>query len=97
PMKSLSELRTHIDELKSAMDTQKRGLRDLENKRSQAQSELNSRLADPMAHLPVEIASDIFLRCVPTTPRPGPITAPMVFLDICQLWCNIALSTPFLW
>ncbi|KAJ7833612.1 hypothetical protein B0H14DRAFT_3710458 [Mycena olivaceomarginata] len=95
-MKSSSELRTHIDELKSAIDTQKRVLRDLENKRSQAQSELNSRL-DPMAHLPVEIASDIFLHCVPTTPRPGSLTAPMVFSNICQPWRSIALSTPFLW
>ncbi|KAJ7844510.1 hypothetical protein B0H14DRAFT_3868301 [Mycena olivaceomarginata] len=50
-----------------------------------------------MARLPVEITSDIFLHCVPTTPRPVSLTAPMVFLNICQLWRNIALSTPFLW
>ncbi|KAF8215341.1 hypothetical protein K438DRAFT_1705741 [Mycena galopus ATCC 62051] len=95
-MKSVPELRAQIDKLISAIETQKRVLRDLETQRSKAQSELNSRL-DPMTRLPVEITSDIFLRCVSTTPRPDSSTAPMIFLNICQLWRNVALSTPYLW
>ncbi|KAJ7245363.1 hypothetical protein B0H12DRAFT_1127628 [Mycena haematopus] len=95
-MESIQDLRTQIDELTSAIDTHKRVLRDLENQRSKVQSDLNSRV-DPMARLPFEITSDIFLYCVSTTPRPDSSTAPMIFLNICQLWRTIALSTPFLW
>ncbi|KAJ7858778.1 hypothetical protein B0H13DRAFT_2075697 [Mycena leptocephala] len=95
-MKSVPELRTHIDELSSAIDAQRRILRDLENKRSKAQSELNS-ILDPMAKLPVEVSSDIFLLCISDTPRPDPCCAPMLFLNICHLWSDIALATPTLW
>ncbi|KAJ7858978.1 hypothetical protein B0H13DRAFT_2075542 [Mycena leptocephala] len=95
-MKSVPELRTHIDELSSAIDAQMRILRDLENKRSKAQSELNS-ILDPMAKLPVEVSSDIFLLCISDTPRPDPYCAPMLFLNICHLWSDIALATPTLW
>ncbi|KAJ6453172.1 hypothetical protein C8R45DRAFT_1039765 [Mycena sanguinolenta] len=95
-MQSIAELRMRIDELASAIESQKRVLRDLENQRSKVQSELNSRV-DPMARIPFEIASDIFLRCVSTVPRPDYRTAPMIFLNICRLWRTIALSTSFLW
>ncbi|KAF7348066.1 hypothetical protein MSAN_01759000 [Mycena sanguinolenta] len=95
-MKSIPELRTRIGELTSAIESQKRALRDLENQRSKVQSELNSRV-DPMARIPFEIVSDIFLHCVSNIPRPDSRTAPLVLLNICRLWRTIAVSTPFLW
>ncbi|KAJ7464718.1 hypothetical protein B0H11DRAFT_2050925 [Mycena galericulata] len=69
---------------------------DLENQRSAVQSDLNC-ILDPMAHLPVEISSDIFIRCLPSPPSFNPLQAPTIFLSVCRLWSNIALSTPSLW
>ncbi|KAJ7490684.1 hypothetical protein FB451DRAFT_1023389, partial [Mycena latifolia] len=56
-------------------------------------------ILDPVARLPVplEISSVIFMRCLPETPEPDSTTAPMIFLNVCQLWSHIALSTPSLW
>ncbi|KAJ7792952.1 hypothetical protein B0H14DRAFT_2533808 [Mycena olivaceomarginata] len=51
----------------------------------------------PMARLPLEISSDIFMRCLPHSPRPNWHEAPLIFLNICHLWSFIALSTPSLW
>ncbi|KAJ7133436.1 hypothetical protein C8R44DRAFT_698063 [Mycena epipterygia] len=97
-MTSITELRAHISELSFAIDKQKHILIDLEKHKSAAQRDLNA-ILDPMARLPLEIASDIFMWCLPTTenPRPDPHTVPMVFLSVCQLWNHIALSTPSLW
>ncbi|KAJ7506869.1 hypothetical protein B0H11DRAFT_245531 [Mycena galericulata] len=49
--------------------------------------------------LPLEISSDIMLRCLPTPTMadPHPRDAPMIFLNICRAWSNIALATPPLW
>ncbi|KAJ7133519.1 hypothetical protein C8R44DRAFT_977643 [Mycena epipterygia] len=94
-MASATQLRTHIADLSSAIDRQKQVLRDLEQKRSDARRDLNS-LLDPMARLPLEISSDIFMHCL-TTSEPDPNAAPMVFLSVCHLWSHIALSTPSLW
>ncbi|KAK7000399.1 hypothetical protein R3P38DRAFT_3219299 [Favolaschia claudopus] len=66
---------------------------------------------DPMARLPLEIQSLIFLHVPISTPffvryrhptrgwmpRPTPDARPMVFLGVCRLWRDIALSTPKLW
>ncbi|KAJ6541783.1 hypothetical protein B0H19DRAFT_883727, partial [Mycena capillaripes] len=52
---------------------------------------------DPIARLPLEISSDIFLRCLPPFPEPGTRYFPMLFLHVCSAWTNIALSTPALW
>ncbi|KAJ7482819.1 hypothetical protein B0H11DRAFT_2232198 [Mycena galericulata] len=37
------------------------------------------------------------LRCLPTSHTTNPDAAPMVFLNICRAWSNIALATPPLW
>ncbi|KAF7361684.1 F-box domain-containing protein [Mycena venus] len=58
--------------------------------------ELNA-IHDPMAGLPFEISSDIFIRCLPDRPRTDPNHAPMIFLNICHWWRQIALATPSLW
>ncbi|KAJ7482811.1 hypothetical protein B0H11DRAFT_1678849, partial [Mycena galericulata] len=88
-----------IDKLSSEIARQRDILRDLENQKSAAhRGELNT-ILDPMSRLPLEISSDIMLRCLPTTTMadPHPHDAPMVFLNICRTWSNIALATPSLW
>ncbi|KAK7048952.1 hypothetical protein R3P38DRAFT_2872220 [Favolaschia claudopus] len=51
-----------------------------------------------MARLPLELQSDIFLRCMPLShPTPEPHDAPMLFLAVSRLWRDIALATPKLW
>ncbi|KAJ7671931.1 hypothetical protein B0H17DRAFT_947972, partial [Mycena rosella] len=66
--------------------------------KSDAQSDLNSVL-DPMARLPLEISSDIFMRCLPndSIPMPNPRLAPMVFTRVCRSWNALAISNPSLW
>ncbi|KAJ7233772.1 hypothetical protein C8J57DRAFT_160749 [Mycena rebaudengoi] len=56
-------------------------------------------LFDPIARLPVEISSEIFVLCLPD-PRarhPSPVIAPLLLLRVCATWANIARSTPALW
>ncbi|KAJ7509515.1 hypothetical protein B0H11DRAFT_2421476 [Mycena galericulata] len=50
-----------------------------------------------MARLPLEITSDIFFRCLPPFPQHGVQHFPMLFLNICNAWTDIALSIPALW
>ncbi|KAJ7160319.1 hypothetical protein C8R46DRAFT_1107716 [Mycena filopes] len=96
-METLPALRSRIDALSSAIEAQKKILRDLETDRSNARRQLNSVL-DPMARLPLEVSSNILIRCLPnTTPRPNGGSIPMLFLGISHLWSNIAISTPGLW
>ncbi|KAJ7745203.1 hypothetical protein DFH07DRAFT_702208, partial [Mycena maculata] len=87
-----------IEELSLAIARQREVLKDLENQKSVVQGDLNA-ILDPMARLPAEISSDIMLCCLPTgtIPYPDPQAAPMIFLNICRSWSNIALSTPALW
>ncbi|KAJ7487380.1 hypothetical protein B0H11DRAFT_2015430 [Mycena galericulata] len=93
---STANLRARIDALSSAIDRQNQVLRDLENERSSVRSELNL-ILDPMARLPLEISSDIFMHCLPSAPGPDPRSVPMVLLAVCHSWTNMALSTPSLW
>ncbi|KAJ7506889.1 hypothetical protein B0H11DRAFT_1679548, partial [Mycena galericulata] len=85
-----------IEQLSSEITRQREILRDLESAKSAAQGELNA-IFDPVSRLPVEISSDIMLRCLPVTPKPDPLAPPMLFTNICRAWSNIALSTPSLW
>ncbi|KAJ7160301.1 hypothetical protein C8R46DRAFT_1107699 [Mycena filopes] len=96
-METLPALRSRIDALSSAIEAQEKILHDLETDRSNARRQLNSVL-DPMARLPVEVSSNILIRCLPNaTPRPNGGSIPMLFLHISHLWSNIAISTPGLW
>ncbi|KAJ6453150.1 hypothetical protein C8R45DRAFT_636593 [Mycena sanguinolenta] len=95
-MSSAPVLRARIDELSLAIEHQKQILRDLETRRSDARRNLNA-ILDPMARLPVEISSEILVRCLPDSPRAHPGIAPLLFLGICHRWTDIALTTPSLW
>ncbi|KAJ7736559.1 hypothetical protein DFH07DRAFT_842893 [Mycena maculata] len=51
-----------------------------------------------MLSIPVEIASEIFIHCLPhDPPKPSASIAPMLLTAICQKWRYIALSDPRLW
>ncbi|KAJ6463974.1 hypothetical protein C8R45DRAFT_505353 [Mycena sanguinolenta] len=96
---SVEELLARIDEISADIEDQLEVIRQLRISKSVAQRRLNA-LRDPIALLPVEISSEIFLQCLPSFPQtsaPGPHTAPMHFMKICKGWSDLALSTPALW
>ncbi|KAK7022372.1 hypothetical protein R3P38DRAFT_2960737 [Favolaschia claudopus] len=88
---SVSKLREHIDKLSS-------GIQALIDQRAKGYRELNY-LLDPMARLPLELQSQIFLYVEHRSwdCKADPRDVPMVFLNVCHLWRVIALSTPNLW
>ncbi|KAJ7046845.1 hypothetical protein C8F04DRAFT_1061935 [Mycena alexandri] len=94
---SVEELQLRIQELAAEIERQKEVLNQLERSKKATQRQLNA-LRDPIARLPLEISSEIFLQCLRSElPRPDPSAAPMLLLNICNAWTNIALSTPALW
>ncbi|KAJ7174041.1 hypothetical protein C8R43DRAFT_914646, partial [Mycena crocata] len=95
-MASETELRARVEEISSAIQLQKQILRDLEKSKSEAQGELNA-ILDPVTRLPFDISSDIFLTCLTDVPAPNKHEAPLLFLNVCRSWSNIAISTPALW
>ncbi|KAJ7768547.1 hypothetical protein B0H14DRAFT_2968345 [Mycena olivaceomarginata] len=61
------------------------------------QRQLND-LHDPMARLPRETGSEIFIRCLPPSENTDKHPRdPLLLLSICTFWTEIALSTPRLW
>ncbi|KAK7048957.1 hypothetical protein R3P38DRAFT_2872240 [Favolaschia claudopus] len=96
----LPQLQEHIGVLSSAIEAQEEILRDLRHRRTDAYQDLNF-LVDPMARLPLELQSDIFLRCFPdsstSATEPIPSAPPMVFMAVSRMWRDIALATPRLW
>ncbi|KAF7338207.1 hypothetical protein MVEN_02045800 [Mycena venus] len=50
-----------------------------------------------VTRLPLKISSEIFLHCLPPRPEPGPRTAPMLLVNVCNSWTDIAISTSALW
>ncbi|KAJ7913595.1 hypothetical protein B0H13DRAFT_1482749, partial [Mycena leptocephala] len=81
----------------SEMEKQKEALQKLERSVSSIQRQLND-LHDPMARLPCEISSEIFIHCLPPVDDVYPrLSDPLLLLSICTLWSKIALSTPQLW
>ncbi|KAJ7364844.1 hypothetical protein DFH08DRAFT_930590 [Mycena albidolilacea] len=106
-MPSVTELRKRIEELSSTIELrrvsneehQTQVLRGLEITRSDVRCDLNA-MCDPVARLPVEISSTIFVCCLPTDtdyPRPNCYDAPMLIRNVCRLWNDVALATPALW
>ncbi|KAJ7902888.1 hypothetical protein B0H14DRAFT_1150068 [Mycena olivaceomarginata] len=93
---SAHELRAHIAKLDTEIDLQRKLLKKLECDRSLTQRRLNS-IRDPLALLPLEISSEIFLQTLAPFPEPGILHAPMLLLSICNAWTDIALATPALW
>ncbi|KAF8155304.1 hypothetical protein K438DRAFT_1987022 [Mycena galopus ATCC 62051] len=94
---SAAELRARIVKLDMEIELQKSLLAKLEHDKKLLNRQLNV-LVDPVARLPLEISSEIFLQCLRDPfPKPGAREAPMLLLDICSNWTAIALSTPALW
>ncbi|KAJ6525037.1 hypothetical protein DFH09DRAFT_1286223 [Mycena vulgaris] len=88
---SVKQLEAH-----SADIDRQQALRKLEHSQSAVRRRLND-ARDPVAQLPFEISSDIFIRCLPPRPQPGAHHAPMLLLNICNAWTEIAIATPALW
>ncbi|KAJ6510716.1 hypothetical protein C8R45DRAFT_964933 [Mycena sanguinolenta] len=93
---STDELRARIRELDTKIHFHKELLKQLQNDKSLLQRQLNA-VHDPIARLPLEISSKIFLQSLPPLPTPGPSHPPMLLLNVCSTWSAIALSSPDLW
>ncbi|KAJ7312974.1 hypothetical protein DFH08DRAFT_896343 [Mycena albidolilacea] len=93
---SIQELHTRIVKLEAEIVLQRELLKNLERDKGLAQRQLNAAL-DPMERLPFEISSDIFVRSLDAFPESGAHHVPMLLLNICNAWTDIALSTPSLW
>ncbi|KAJ6510674.1 hypothetical protein C8R45DRAFT_1161503 [Mycena sanguinolenta] len=89
-------LRERIAKISSSIAHQETLLKKLRGDRSLLQRQLNEAV-DPVARLPLEISSEIFLRCLDPFPSPGASYAPTLLLNVCNTWTRIALSTPALW
>ncbi|KAJ7762044.1 hypothetical protein DFH07DRAFT_707650, partial [Mycena maculata] len=85
-----------IDKISVDIERQKEVQRTLEAKKILLRRQLNAFL-DPVARMPLEISSEIFIQCLPSLPVPGARRFPMFFLNLCKAWTAIALSTPALW
>ncbi|KAJ6589318.1 hypothetical protein B0H19DRAFT_1367706 [Mycena capillaripes] len=60
------------------------------------QRHLNA-VRDPVATLPFELASKIFVHSLPFNPLLGSNHIPMLLMNVCSAWFAIAQSTPALW
>ncbi|KAJ7640390.1 hypothetical protein DFH06DRAFT_1052815 [Mycena polygramma] len=99
-MSSVERLRARIAELSTEIGRQKEVLRNLETDKSLLQRRLNAAV-DPVARLPLELSSEIFIQSLPPSSSPGEHPslqhAPLVLLSVCTTWKDIALSVPALW
>ncbi|KAJ7512856.1 hypothetical protein B0H11DRAFT_2213409 [Mycena galericulata] len=93
---SVKELQTRIETISAEIAQQQKILNDLWQSKSQVQRQLNA-VRDPVARLPPEISSEIFMQCLPPFSEPGAHHIPMLLLNICNTWTDIALSIPALW
>ncbi|KAJ7072811.1 hypothetical protein C8F01DRAFT_1362082, partial [Mycena amicta] len=58
----------------------------------------NNLNACPIFSMPPELTSEIFLNCLPDGPADMNLKSPpLLFLQICRRWSDIAVSTPRLW
>ncbi|KAF7361513.1 F-box domain-containing protein [Mycena sanguinolenta] len=97
---SLQELCARLSELNAVeIDTRpdlQKVSEKLQRDKILVQRQLNA-VRDPIARLPLELSSEIFLRSLSPFPKPGVSHAPMLLLNVCNAWTDIALSTPDLW
>ncbi|KAJ6525074.1 hypothetical protein DFH09DRAFT_996332, partial [Mycena vulgaris] len=95
---SVEELEARIESLSADIERQKEVLKKLEKSKSAIQRQLNN-VRDPVERLPLEISSEIFLQCsrLPPRPQPGARYIPMLLMNICNAWSDIAIATPALW
>ncbi|KAJ7719017.1 hypothetical protein DFH07DRAFT_316269 [Mycena maculata] len=92
----VEELHAAIEKISGDIERRAQVLLDLETSRSVLHRQLNT-ILDQVAHLPLEISSEISIQCLPSLPAPGASHTPMFFLNICNAYTNIAISTPALW
>ncbi|KAJ7453688.1 hypothetical protein B0H11DRAFT_1820376, partial [Mycena galericulata] len=87
-----------IEDISANIERQEEVLRQLRHSKCAAHRRLNA-IRDPVARLPLEISSSILVNCLENDrfPKPGARHAPMLLLNVCGAWTNIALSTPKLW
>ncbi|KAJ6510619.1 hypothetical protein C8R45DRAFT_1088778 [Mycena sanguinolenta] len=86
---SVQELRERIAELDTEIDLRRELLKKLERDKILVQRQLNHVL-DPIARLPLEISSQIFLLCLATFHMHG-ARVPRILRHICTAWADIAL------
>ncbi|KAK7062269.1 F-box domain-containing protein [Favolaschia claudopus] len=92
-------LRRRISELTSRIVLLRQILEDAEGLLDTLKSQLNS-LNDPVLALPPEIASEIFVHCLPTETFGDVVNisqAPLLLTHVCRAWRHIAISLPALW
>ncbi|KAJ7187147.1 hypothetical protein C8R46DRAFT_1274308 [Mycena filopes] len=93
---SVQELEARLDDIEADIEAQEERLNQLKRNKCAVRRELNS-LRDPVARLPPEIASEIFIQCLPDRRKPAAGEAPMLLLQVCNGWSDIAISTAALW
>ncbi|KAJ7641445.1 hypothetical protein FB45DRAFT_357819 [Roridomyces roridus] len=93
---SITELESRLEKIYADIELHKKGLENLEKSKSLVKGQLNA-IRDPVSRLPLEIATEIFLRCLPAHPEPAADEVPMILLRVCNAWTTIALSVPSLW
>ncbi|KAJ7230046.1 hypothetical protein GGX14DRAFT_582054 [Mycena pura] len=88
---SIRALQAHIDTLQARLDA-------LDSERCQLEETLDS-FVYPITSIPVEIASQIFLDCLPANGRvrPSISSAPVSLAQVNHHWREIAVSIPHLW
>ncbi|KAJ7167601.1 hypothetical protein C8R46DRAFT_1093547 [Mycena filopes] len=100
-MNSSAPLRAELHDLSLLISHQKLVLHELEGRWQKLQTQLDS-IVYPVLTLPPEIASEIFVHCLPVDGKReldvvNPREAPLLLMHICKRWRKIALSTPPLW
>ncbi|KAJ6466722.1 hypothetical protein C8R47DRAFT_36695 [Mycena vitilis] len=94
---AVQELRARINALSSEIAAQIEILKNLEHEKGLVERKLNAAL-DPIARLPHEISSEIFLQSLPPiAEKPSGSAIPMLLLNVSHSWTDIALFTPALW
>ncbi|KAF7328820.1 hypothetical protein MVEN_02510900 [Mycena venus] len=93
---SVADLQARISKLSVEIDVQKEVLKKLEQDKILAQRQLNA-VRDPVARLPLEISSEIFLQSLSLIPQSRALQGSMLLLNICTAWSAIALSATTLW
>ncbi|KAJ7511121.1 hypothetical protein B0H11DRAFT_1629272, partial [Mycena galericulata] len=71
-------------------------LKRLERTENTIQRQLND-LNDPIAGIPREISSEIFVHCLSPEDEYPALCEILLLLNVCTLWTDIALSTTRIW
>ncbi|KAJ7108182.1 hypothetical protein C8R44DRAFT_297984 [Mycena epipterygia] len=84
-------LQAHIDTLQARLDT-------FDAQRCELEKTMES-FVYPVATIPVELITQIFILCLPENGRvrPSECAAPLSLAQVCRHWRDIALSIPQLW